>query len=427
MGGLKEVLVPDIGDIDEAYVIEILVAPGDSVEIDDSLITLESNKATMEIPSPYAGVIRELMVGEGDEVTQGALILTLEEGVDEGKPESPPRKDEKQTVQPESEAPPQAGEKTSTPPPVVAEDTRQTEQKPHASPSAHRFARELGVDLSLVTPSGPAGRVVKQDIQGFVKEALSRGIVRDATASESPEIADIDYSKFGETEVQPLSRTQMKSSTHLQHSWQTVPHVTQFDEADITDLEAFRKQKKADTEKQHIRLTLLAFLMKASAAALKQYPGLNASLDAGGKNVILKKYHHIGFAVDTEAGLVVPVIRNVDQKGLLELAQELAELTTRAREQRLELSQTQGASFTISSLGGISGTGFTPIVNPPEAAILGVSRAAIRPVYQDDEFVPRLMLPFSLSYDHRIIDGAEAARFTRSLASELADIRNLLL
>ena len=427
MSGVQEVLVPDIGDIDEAYVIEILVNPGDSVGIDDSLITLESNKATMEIPSPYAGVVQELMVTEGDQVMQGTLILTLEEGVAEGEPESPLREDKKQTVQPESEAPPQAGEKASTPPPVVADDTRQTEQRPHASPSAHRFARELGVDLSLVTPSGPAGRVLKQDIQGFVKEALSRGIGREGTASHSPKMPDIDHSKFGETEVQPLSRTRMKSSVQLQHSWQTAPHVTQFDEADITELEAFRKQKKADTEKQDIKLTLLAFLMKASAAALKQYPRLNASLDAGGKNVILKKYFHIGFAVDTEAGLVVPVIRNVGRKGLLELAQELGELTTRAREQRLELSQTQGASFTISSLGGISGTGFTPIVNTPEAAILGISCAAIRPVYQGDEFVPRLILPFSLSYDHRIIDGAEAARFTRCLASELADIRNLLL
>jgi pyruvate dehydrogenase E2 component (dihydrolipoamide acetyltransferase) len=429
---LREVLVPDIGDIDVADVIEVMVAPGARVEIEEALIALESNKAIMEIPSPYAGIIVEVMVSEGGQLTEGQLILTLEEQLEPGATEDQaPEIETSSTPEPAattaSEPQPQSREKSPAPPPVTLEETIQTTQKAHASPGVRRFARELGVDLALVTPSGPEGRVQKQDILAFVKEALIQGVKAVVPDLKALDAATPDYSKFGEIETQPLSRTQIKSAARLQQSWQTVPHVTQFDETDITELDLFRREQSPDMEKQGFKLTLLAFILKASAVALKQFPQLNASLDASTGKIILKNYFHFGFAVDTEGGLVVPVIKNVDQKGLFELAQALSDLTIRAREQRLELSEMQGASFTISSLGGISGTGFTPIINSPEAAILGVSQATIRPVYQCGDFVPRLMLPYSLSYDHRIVNGAEAARFTRCLAKELADIRNLLL
>jgi pyruvate dehydrogenase E2 component (dihydrolipoamide acetyltransferase) len=302
--------------------------------------------------------------------------------------------------------------------------------KPHASPSVRRFARELGVDLQRVSGTGRKGRIVKQDVQAFVQQALARP-PSPATAATAglalPEMPEIDYAKFGEITIQPLGRIKKLTATSLHRSWLHVPHVTHHDEADITELENFRKQAKEEATQRGVRLTMLAFIMKACVSTLKQYPSFNASLETGGENLILKQYYHLGIAVDTDEGLVVPVIRAVDQKGVLELAKELGEVSERARGKKLTPSDVQGGTFTISSLGGIGGTAFTPIVNAPEVAILGVSRAQMKPVFKDDDFIPRLMLPLSLSYDHRVIDGAEAARFTAFLTRVLEDARRLLL
>jgi pyruvate dehydrogenase E2 component (dihydrolipoamide acetyltransferase) len=452
----KEVLLPDIGDFDQVDVIEVLVKPGDRVQQDDSLITLESDKATMEIPSPDAGTIKELKVQVGDKVGEGAPILVLElsgAAAEEAAPEAPAEEpvpparragDEKtdealapaaqEPAPTEQETPPQGplpGSTTPSPPPVpelsAAELARARRGKSHASPSVRRFARELGVDLSQVRGSGRKGRVRREDVQAFVKSAMQRSGPTAAFGFAVPEMPQVDFAKFGPVESQPLSRIRRISGANLHRNWISVPHVTQFDEADITGLEEFRRAQKDQLAKEGVKLTLLSFLMKAAVVALKKFPRFNASLDPSGESLVLKRYYHIGVAVDTEDGLVVPVVRNVDQKGLFQLAAELGEVSQKARDKKLSPTEMQGGSFSISSLGGIGGTLFTPIINAPEVAILGISRSEMKPVYQDGGFVPRLILPLSLSYDHRVIDGADAARFTTTLRTVLSDIRHMLM
>ncbi len=449
MSTLKEVLVPDIGDYEKVDLIEILVAPGDNVKVEEPLITLESDKAAMEIPSPYAGVIKELKVVVGEKVSRGHPILIMEVGeVDSEQAVSIDAGSTTQTgtvgaeiasATTEKSQPPSRqaestagagllpGDKAPSPPPASPDLTGGIARRSHASPSVRRFARELGVDLSLVKGSGRKGRVLKEDVQIFVKGTMSAGKGVPGPGLVLPEAPAVDFSRFGEIETQPLTRIKTISGANLHRSWLTVPHVTQFDEADITDLEAFRKVHAEEASQQGFKLTLLAFLMKASVVVLKKFPQFNASLDPSGENLIVKKYFNIGVAVDTPAGLVVPVMHNVEHKGVFDLARELAELSAKARERKLALADIEGGTFTISSLGGIGGTAFTPIVNAPEVAILGVSRASMQPVYRDGGFVPRLILPFSLSYDHRVIDGTDAARFTSYLNMELSDIRKLLL
>lgn len=429
---LKQVLVPDLGDFEQIDIIEILITAGDNIRAEDPLIILESEKAAIEIPSPYSGVIEELKVAMGDKVSAGDLILSMEVEVEEETapvdptPTPEPKAEPKPELEPEPEI--QVGEKKQAPPPVPpSPENGKVITKPHASPAVRRISRELGVDLTQVKGSGPKGRILKEDVQVFVKSALAKQKSGPAPGLILPETQAIDFSKFGEIETQPLSNIKTLSGSHLHSSWLKVPHVTQFDEADITELEEFRQEQTQEVQEQGFKLTLLAFIIKASVMALKRFPHFNSSLDPSGENLILKRYYNIGFAVDTPSGLVVPVIKSVEQKGLFELAQELEILSTKARDRRLGKSDMEGGSFTISSLGGIGGTGFTPIVNSPEVAILGVARASIKPVFVEGKFVPRLILPFSLSYDHRVIDGADGVRFTNYLSSELSDIRKLLL
>ncbi len=422
---MKEVLVPDIGDFKDVAVIEVLVKPGDAVAREQSLVTLESDKATMEIPSPEAGVVRELKLKVGDKVSQGSPILMLDEAgaapagtVAEAAP--PPRE---LPVAP-----------AAHPRPVPREPREEIVSKPHASPSIRLFARELGVDLARVAGSGPKGRILKEDVQAFIKGVMAAGAPGKAAVAPAPALPfnvlawpEVDFARFGPVELKPLSRIQKLSGPNLHRNWISIPHVTQFEEADITDLEAFRKSNTAETEKQGFKLTMLAFLIKACVTALRQYPQFNSSLDRAGENLVIKKYFHIGVAVDTAEGLVVPVIRDADRKGVFDLARELGEVSKLARDRRLKPGDLQGGTFSISSLGGIGGTAFTPIINAPEVAILGVSKSHLRPVWNGTEFVPRLMLPLALSYDHRVIDGASAARFTTYLANVLSDIRRTLL
>jgi pyruvate dehydrogenase E2 component (dihydrolipoamide acetyltransferase) len=380
----------------------------------------------MEIPSPGAGVVQELKLKVGDKVSKGSPILVLAASA---------------AAAPKAEAPKPAKSTTPAPPPpavstrpVPREPREETSVKPHASPSVRKFARELGVDLARVQASGPKGRVLHADVQGFVKGALA-GVPAPAAAKGGggglpfnlPAWPEVDFAKFGPIESKPLSRIQRLSGPYLHRNWVSIPHVTQFDEADITDLEAFRKAQTAETEKKGFKLTLLAFLIKACVTALKQYPQFNASLDKSGENVIFKKYYHIGVAVDTPGGLVVPVVRDADRKGVFDLARELSDISNLARDSKLKAGDLQGGTFSISSLGGVGGTAFTPIINAPEVAILGVSRSAMRQVWNGRDFQARLMLPLSLSYDHRVIDGATAARFTTYLVSVLSDIRKSLL
>jgi pyruvate dehydrogenase E2 component (dihydrolipoamide acetyltransferase) len=425
--GPMTVKVPDIGDFKDVAVIEVLVKPGDTVAPEQSLITVESDKATMEIPSPAAGTITKLKLKVGDKVSEGSAILELE--AEGGAPASAPPETIPSRAQPE----PAAVSQASAPqrPPVPVEPREATQAKPHASPSVRKFARELGVDLTRVKGTGPKGRIVHTDVQAFVKGALAAAPAPSAKGGAQPfnlpAWPEVDFAKFGPVDAKPLTRLQKLSGPNLHRNWVSIPHVTHFDEADITDLEAFRKSNTAETEKQGFKLTLLAFLVKACVTALRQHPNLNASLDSGGENLILKKYYHIGVAVDTPDGLVVPVVRDADRKGVFDVARELAEISKLARDKKLKPGDMQGGTFSISSLGGIGGTAFTPIINAPEVAILGVSRSALRPVWNGKEFAPRLMLPLSLSYDHRVIDGAAAARFTAYLASVLADIRRSLL
>ena len=438
MSSITEVKVPDIGDFKEVDVIEVLVKPGDTVAKETSLITVESDKATMEIPSPAAGVVKELRVKLGDKVAEGSMILLLEAGAGEA-PAAPPSQAAETSAPPAPAAEP-AAVPVHKPAPVPHELVAEVlASKPHASPSVRKFARELGADLSKVPGSGPKGRITQEDVQAFVKGVMTRAPAAGVAAAPSggapfnlPEWPQVDFAKFGPVELKPLSRIKRLSGANLHRNWISIPHVTQFDEADITELEAFRKESGAASEKQGFKLTMLAFLIKACITALRQFPEFNASLERGGENLVLKRYFHIGVAVDTPDGLVVPVIRDADRKGVYDLARELAEVSKLARDKKLKPADMQGGTFSISSLGGIGGSAFTPIINAPEVAILGVSRSAMRPVWigaKDGagQFMPRLMLPLSLSYDHRVIDGAAAARFTSYLASVLSDIRRSLL
>ena len=447
MSSITEIKVPDIGDFKDVDVIEILVKPGDTVAKETSLITVESDKATMEIPSPAAGVVKELKVKLGDKVAEGSMILLLE--ASEGASAAPPAVKAEERAAPPAPAPQAAAARAPAPEPApvhrvapvpLAHLAEVPAFKPHASPSVRKFARELGADLARIKGSGPKGRITQEDVQAFVKGVLTQAPAAALAAAAPsggvpfnlPEWPQVDFAKFGPVETKPLSRIKKLSGANLHRNWISIPHVTQFDEADITELEAFRKDSGAASEKQGFKLTMLAFLIKACVTALRQYPEFNASLDRGGENLVLKKYFHIGVAVDTPDGLVVPVIRDADRKGVYDLARELAEVSKLARDKKLKPGDMQGGTFSISSLGGIGGTAFTPIINAPEVAILGVSRSAMRPVWvaakgEVGQFVPRLMLPLSLSYDHRVIDGASAARFTSYLASVLSDIRRSLL
>jgi len=464
-GGIVEARVPDIGDYSDVPVIEVLVAVGDTVAKDQSLVTLESDKATMEVPSSVAGVVKELKVKVGDSLSEGKVVALIEvAGANADAPAAgaiqpsaetgggvepvpasaaPDKLAQREIAQVQGSAPAKAGASApsagtpSSPPVEFNADSVLPQKVPYASPAVRVFARELGVDLFQVSGTEHGGRITKDDVQRYVKAALAGGVPA-AAAGGAPSAGGgnglnllpwpkVDFAKFGEVEVKPLSRIKKISGANLARNWAMIPHVTQFEQADITELEALRVALNKENEKAGIKLTMLAFLLKASAAALKQFPDFNASLDAAGENLTLKKYFHIGFAADTPNGLVVPVIRDVDKKGVVELARESGELAKKARDGKLGPAEMSGGCFSISSLGGIGGTAFTPIVNAPEVAILGVSKSAIQPVWNGKEFAPKLMLPLSLSYDHRVIDGAAAARFTTYLSQVLADMRRVLL
>ena len=456
-----EVAVPDIGEFTGVPVIELLVAPGDRVEFDDPLLTLESDKATMDVPAPAAGVVAELRVGVGDEVSEGDVLLVLE------SVESSATHQNATAGEPRTGAPPAPDEETPVPPPETAGgaeggthagwargDPRApgTLRRPppaarlpsfpgrrtgafHATPSLRRFARELGVDLSGVTGTGRKGRILEDDVRRHVKERLTAPAHADGGAAAGsgrsalgpPPLPSIDFSRFGETETMPLGRIKRRTAANLSRAWLNVPLVTHFDETDVTGLEEFRRSLRGDPDARGARITLLAFAMKALAATLREFPTFNASLAPDGENLILKRYFHLGVAVDTPEGLVVPVVRDVDRKRVTDLSFELADVSGRARERKLRPDDVQGSCMTISSLGGIGGTGFAPLVNPPEVAILGLARTRVVPVWNGGGFEPRTVLPVSLSYDHRVIDGAEAARFCRHLCLLLADVRRLLL
>lgn len=479
MAELKEARVPDIGDYSDVPVIEVLVAVGDTVAKDQGLVTLESDKATLEVPAPFAGVVKELKVKLGDSLSEGSVVAMIEAAdAAASQPAAPapaakaqvatsetgakvepvatapqPDKIAEREIAQEQSAPAPTPARAATPqvldsrpgidpeaspphsPPVEFNADAVLPQKvPHASPSVRLFARELGVDLTQVKGSERAGRISKEDVQKYVKDALAGG----GAASAAPVAGGgnglnllpwpkVDFAKFGEIEVKPLSRIKKISGANLARNWAMIPHVTQHDHADITELEELRVLLNKENEKAGIKLTMLVFIMKAVVAGLKKYPDFNASLDASGENLTLKKYFHIGFAADTPNGLVVPVIRDVDKKGLAELAKEMSELAGKARDGKLGPAEMSGGCFSISSLGGIGGVAFTPIVNAPEVAILGVSKSSIQPVWDGKQFQPRLQLPLSLSYDHRVIDGASAARFTAYLAQLLGDMRRVLL
>ena len=435
----KEISLPDIGDFESVDVIEILVAPGDEIKAEDPLITLESDKATMDVPAPFGGIIREVTVKVGDKVAQGAVIALVdaESGSAAATPEQPisaqtPDPDRIATDSTDSQTTQTVAELAahrsppSLPPPVE----RSGGALPHASPAARRFARELGADLRTVRGSGPKGRILKQDIQDYVKNALSgtsAQAVNDASTSGIPPVPQVDYSRWGEIDVQPLSRIQKRSGPHLHRAWLNIPHVTHFDDADITELEAFRQSLNADTQESTASITPLAFTLKALAGAVRRFPKFNSSLADDGEHLVFRKYCNIGIAVDTTDGLIVPVIRDVPVKGLIQLATEMNELSRKARSGALNPEDLQAGCITVSNLGGIGGVAFTPIINSPEVAILGVARARMTPVWDGQDFRPRLMLPLSLSYDHRVIDGAEAARFTVFIRELLEDTRRLLL
>ncbi|WP_434704742.1 dihydrolipoyllysine-residue acetyltransferase [Pseudomonas sp. Z1-12] len=424
---VQDIHVPDIGSSGKAKIIEVLVKAGDTVEADQSLITLESDKASMEIPSPAAGVVESVEVKLDDEVGTGDLILKLK--VAGASAPAAPAPAAKAEAAPTPAAAPAA--KAEAAPAPVAAAPAPSGAKVHAGPAVRQLAREFGVELSAVGPSGPHGRVLKEDVQAYVKAMMQKAKnapTEGATGGAGiPPIPAVDFSRFGETEEVAMTRLMQIGASSLHRSWLNIPHVTQFDQADITELEAFRVAQKAVAEKAGVKLTVLPLLLKACAHLLKELPDFNSSLAPSGKAVIRKKYVHIGFAVDTPEGLLVPVIRNVDQKSLLQLAGEAAALAEKARNKKLTADDMQGACFTISSLGHIGGTGFTPIVNAPEVAILGVSKATIQPVWDGKAFQPKLMLPLSLSYDHRVINGAAAARFTKRLSDLLGDIRTILL
>lgn len=426
MAEINKVQVPDIGGFKGVTVIEVSVKAGDTVEAEQTLITVETDKATMDVPAPFAGVVKEMKIKVGDKVSEGDLIALIEGGAAVAKTTAP-------VAAPQAAAPAVSAPK---PAPVVATAaaapvaTAPTGGSAHASPSIRRFARELGVNLTQVGGSGEKGRITKEDVQNFVKQSLAKPQGGAATGGALPGLLpwpDVDFARFGAIETKALSRIKKISGANLHRNWVMIPHVTQFEEADISEMEAFRKELGTEYAKQNLKITPLAFMLKACAITLKHFPDFNASLDASGENLVLKKYIHIGVAVDTPNGLMVPVIRDVDQKGIVQLAKELGEVSAKARDLKITAADMQGGCFSISSLGGIGGTAFTPIINAPEVAILGVSRSSMKPVWKDGEFVPRLMLPLSLSYDHRVIDGAAAARFTTYLANVLSDMRRLAL
>jgi pyruvate dehydrogenase E2 component (dihydrolipoyllysine-residue acetyltransferase) len=431
---IKQVLVPDIGDYKEVDIIDVMVKDGQAIKAEDNLITLETDKAAMDVPSPYAGVIKEVKVKVGDKVSQGSLILMMESSgaADEplsGKAPSVPDLVPDTTVPAakavtkHAELPAPVQQLAETARPVMASGG-----KAHASPAIRRFSRELGVQIDQVKGSGEKGRITKDDVQLFVKTALAqpRGVA-GVNGLQVLAMPVVDFAKFGAIETKPLSRIKKISGANLHRNWVTIPHITQFDEADITEMETFRKELNVEYARQKIKITPLAFMLKAAVVALQEFPEFNASLDNSGENLVLKKYFHIGVAVDTPNGLMVPVLRDVDKKGIVQLAKELGEISSKARDLKITAAEMQGGCFSISSLGGIGGTAFTPIINAPELAILGVSRAIIKPMHQDETFVARLMLPLSLSYDHRVIDGAAAARFIVFLSQVLADTRRLVL
>ena len=432
-----EIKVPDIGDFKEVEVIELLVKVGDVVKPEQSLITVESDKASMEIPSSHAGIVKELKVKIGDKVAMGSLLLMLEPSDAAAVAAAPtPAPTPVAAAAPAIAAAPVTSAPAVSAPAVSAAPVVATVdgQRPHASPSVRKFGRELGVDLARVQGTGPKGRILLEDVQGFVKGVMAGSTVATAAAGAGTGMGmsllpwpSLDFSKFGETSLEPLSRIKKISGPNLHRNWVMIPHVTQFDEADITELEEFRKSSNDSLGKSGVKLTMLAFVIKASVSALKKFPAFNSSLDANGENLILKQYYNIGFAADTPNGLVVPVIKNADKKGIVEIAKEMGELSAQAREGKLKPADMQGASFTISSLGGIGGTAFTPIINAPEVAILGLSKSTLKPVWNGKEFVPRLMMPLSLSYDHRVVDGAMGARFSVYLSESLADMRKTLL
>ncbi|MFQ5417925.1 MAG: 2-oxo acid dehydrogenase subunit E2 [Myxococcota bacterium] len=415
MGVSTAVRVPAIGDFEDVEVIEVLVSPGDEIEAEASVVTLESDKATMEVPCPIAGVVLELRVDVGDRVSEGSVLMTLDAwSVAAADPE---------TAQLSTPPPPQRAKPDVRRP---AAPSRRRVPGGHASPSVRRFSRELGVDLATVRGTGRKGRILKEDVQLTVRRALgaAHGAPSDTVVRvQAPR--QIDFASFGEVEIEPLERIRRIAAANLHRSWVTVPHVTQHDEVDVTDLEALRVASAGDAEDRGVKLTLLAFVLKALAVTLAEHPRFCASLDESCENLILKKYCHVGVAVDTPAGLVVPVVRDVDRKDVFEVAAALDDLAERARGRRLRSEELQGGCISVSSLGGIGGTAFTPIVNAPEVAVLGLSRHALKPVYRDGAFEPRRMLPLSLSYDHRVIDGADAARFTTHLGSVISGIREI--
>ena len=490
MSQVTDILIPNIGDFDAVEIIEVAVKPGDAVKPEDTLITLESDKATMDIPAPAAGTVRELLVKVGDSVSEGTLILKLEQDAAEraedreqggqteslspdgadntaedseqrgrisnpspdntggqgGQTESlsPDRDDRGRTSSPSPEAtspspdathsgkdrsPDTPPEHTHKPPPKTPAGAQtagsSASSRAHAGPGVRKYARELGVDLGLVKGSGKKGRILKEDVTAFTKSVMTGQRVSDRHTL--PEIPPVDFSKFGPVETRPLPRLKQLGGQNLHRNWVNAPHVTQHDETDITEMEAFRQSKKSEAERRGVKLTLLSFLIKAVVVALRKFPEFNASLGADGKTLVYKQYFHIGVAVNTDQGLLVPVVKDANLKGMFELAQELAELAQKARDKKLRPADMEGGCFTISSLGHIGGTAFTPIINSPEVAILGVSRAATKPVYREGKFEPRLVLPYSLSYDHRVIDGVAAAQFTRALGEILTDIRDILL
>ncbi|MCK0753971.1 pyruvate dehydrogenase complex dihydrolipoyllysine-residue acetyltransferase [Chromohalobacter japonicus] len=452
-GGRKELRVPDIGGSENVPIIELAISEGDEIDAEDTLITLESDKASMDVPSPYKGKVVEVSVKEGDSVSEGDLIGYIEAAgapgvgskkpakkADAGKKADASKADQKadssQQASSASKSTPSTKQSTGEPSPEARHkqgDDKTAGAHVHAGPAVRMLARELGVDLAQVTPTGPKNRVLKEDVQGYVKNALqqrSSGAGSSAAPSGGagiPAVPDIDFSQFGEVEEKPMGRLMKAGAANLHRSWLNVPHVTQFDEADITELEAFRKSMKDEAAKQDAKLTPLPFMIKACAYALQKFPQFNVSLKSDGETLVQKHYVHIGIAVDTPDGLMVPVIRNADQKSLIELAKESVELAGKAQSKKLKREEMSGGCFTISSLGSIGGTAFTPIVNAPEVAILGVSKAQTKPVWDGAEFAPRLMMPLSLSYDHRAVNGADAARFTAFLAQALSDIRRLLM
>ena len=441
MSNIKDVLVPDIGEFDAVEVIEVLVKSGDTVSAEDALLTMESDKASMDVPSPFSGTVKTVKIKAGDKVSQNDLILTLvvkelETAVTETSAET----ENSEATAPETKGivSTRKSESTSSgavskeparrPPPIVMAVNQKSFLRAHASPSIRKFARELGVDLSQVHGSGRKERITKEDVQEFVKQALGGTASGTAAAGSGiPAMPEIDFSKFGPVEIKPLSRIQKKAAVNLHRGWLNLPIVTHHDEADITELEYFRKSLKDEAAKQGVKVTPLVFLLKACAVAIRKHPNFNSSLTADKENLVLKKYLNIGVAVDTPDGLVVPVIRDVEQKGLLELAKELGEVSEKARAKKLKTNDIQGGCFSISSLGGIGGTAFTPLVNAPEVAILGVTRSRMMPVWNGKEFLPRLMLPMDLTYDHRVIDGAQAARFMVDLCEILSDMRRMSL